>query len=64
MLVVSILQLATHLAIFSWSLGLSVKWKNLREDAVRLLQEEAVNQKDLAVVLELTLDMVSSATKD
>ena len=36
--------------------------KNLREDAVGL-QEEALNQRDLAVVLEQTYVMVRSTRK-
>ena len=39
------------------------QWKNLRDRAERL-QENAVNLMDFAVVLELTFNMVSSATKN
>ena len=37
-------------------------WNDLREEAVRL-QEDAVNMRDSAVVLEQTFDMVSSTRK-
>ena len=37
-------------------------WNDLREEAVRL-QEDAVNKRDSAVVLEQISDMVSSTRK-
>ena len=37
-------------------------WKDLRLEAERL-QEDAVNMRDSAVVLEQTFDMVSSTRK-
>ena len=65
-MLVLMIQLASSFAIWFWNRAWAKEewknWKNLREDAVRR-QEDAVNQRDLAVVLELTYDMVSSATK-
>ena len=65
-ILVLMIQLASSFAIWFWNRTWTKEewknWKNLWEDAVRL-QEDAVNQRDLAVVLELTYDMVSSATK-
>ena len=65
-MLVDMCKVAFTLGIWSLMRAVAEKdWensKNLREDAVRL-QEAALNQRDLAVVLEQTYVMVRSTRK-
>ena len=65
-MLVDMCKVAFTLGIWSWKRAVAEEdWensKNLREDAVGL-QEEALNQRDLAVVLEQTYVMLRSTRK-